>query len=258
MKNTTKIRLSFSSHLSASTLRSVPARIMTCQCLRSSAISAVIWFLAIPSFTRSRHLSFGLPRFRFPSTVICDPFLVHGIILSRICTSPNHLNFFSLRNPAIGYMRASFQMSIFSHMIYSRLSSFVPKHAHFSCVQFPLLLPSNCPTSFTIHHGRFYSRLVHFVFQVCWYVPVAHHPVVSLHFDQAIFTLLFTSFSASNNLPRYCIRFFFLNVDSLVFFWAWHAHWFFLCLHFSPGNSNVSLSISRLSKIREKEKAEKF
>ena len=61
-------------------------------------------------------------------------------------------------------------------------------------------------------------------------------PVVSLHFDQAIFTLLFTSFSApllaSNNEPRYFqerfhwIHFIFLNVDSLVFFWAWHAHCF--------------------------------
>ena len=53
------------SHLSASTLRSVAAWIMTCQCFRSSAISVVIWFLAISSFARSRHLSFGLPRFRF-------------------------------------------------------------------------------------------------------------------------------------------------------------------------------------------------
>ena len=35
------------SHLSAYTPRSVPARIMTCQCLRSSAISIVISFLAI-------------------------------------------------------------------------------------------------------------------------------------------------------------------------------------------------------------------
>ena len=69
--------LTFSpSHLSASTLRSVPARIMTCQCLRSPAISVVIWFLAISSFTRSRHLSFGLPRFLFPSTSICNIFLV--------------------------------------------------------------------------------------------------------------------------------------------------------------------------------------
>ena len=27
-----------------------------------------------------------------------------------------------------------------------------------------------------IHHGWFYSRLVDGVFQLCWYVPVAHHP----------------------------------------------------------------------------------
>ena len=46
---------------------------MTCQCFRSSAISVVIWFLPISSFTRSRHLSLGLPRFRFPS--VLGPFL---------------------------------------------------------------------------------------------------------------------------------------------------------------------------------------
>ena len=84
------------SHLSASTRCSVPARIMTCQCLRSSAISVVIWFLAISSFTRSRHLSFGLPRFLFPSTSICNIFLVASY-LSLLCTWPNHLNLFSLR-----------------------------------------------------------------------------------------------------------------------------------------------------------------
>ena len=100
------------SHLSVSTLRSVPARIMTCQCLRSSAISVVISFLAISSFTRSPHLSFGLPRFRFPSIVICNIFLVASS-LSRPCTCPTHLNLFSLRNSAIGYMCASFQMSTF-------------------------------------------------------------------------------------------------------------------------------------------------
>ena len=100
------------SHLSASTLRSVPARIMTCQCLRSSAISVVIWFLAISTFTRSRHLSIGLPRFLFPSTVICNIFLVASS-LSLLCTCPNHLNLFSLRNSAIGYICASFQMSTF-------------------------------------------------------------------------------------------------------------------------------------------------
>ena len=71
------------SHISASTLHSVPARIMTCHCPRSSAISVVIWFLAISSLTRSSHLSFGRPRFRFPSTVICKIFLVASS-LSRL------------------------------------------------------------------------------------------------------------------------------------------------------------------------------
>ena len=112
------------SHLSASTLRSVPTRIMTCQCIRSSAISVVIWFLAISSFTRSRHLSFGLSRFLFPSTSICNIFLVASS-LSLLCTCPNHLNLFSLRNPAIGYMCASFPMSTF--LTWSSL--FFP-HAH--------------------------------------------------------------------------------------------------------------------------------
>ena len=90
------------SHLSASTLRSVPARIMPRQCLRSSAISVVIWFLAISSFARSRHLSFafGLPRFLFPSTVICNIVLVASS-LYLLCTCPNHLNLFSLRNSAM-------------------------------------------------------------------------------------------------------------------------------------------------------------
>ena len=36
--------------------------------------SVVVWFLSISSFTRSRHLSFGLPRFRFRSTSICNIF----------------------------------------------------------------------------------------------------------------------------------------------------------------------------------------
>ena len=82
-----------SSHLSTSTLCSVPAGIMTRECFRSSAISVV------SSFTRSRQLGFGLPRFRFPSTVICNIFLVASS-LSRLCTCPNHLNLFSLRNSA--------------------------------------------------------------------------------------------------------------------------------------------------------------
>ena len=100
-------------HLSASTLRSVLPQIMTWQCFLSSAISVVIWFLAMSSFTRSRHLSFGLPRFRFPSTVICNIFLVASSSLSHLWTHPNRLNLFSLKNSAIGHMCASFQMSTF-------------------------------------------------------------------------------------------------------------------------------------------------
>ena len=61
---------------------------------------------------------------------------------------------------------------------------------------------------------------------------------------------LFTSFLArplpSNNEPRYfkhfhCLHFLFLNVDSLVFFWAWHV---FPLLTLSPWDSNVSLHLS--------------
>ena len=73
------------SHLSASTIRSVPARIKTCQCFLSSFISVVIWFISITSFAKSRHLSVGLPRFSIPSTVICNIFL-EASSLSRLCT----------------------------------------------------------------------------------------------------------------------------------------------------------------------------
>ena len=83
------------SHLSTSTLRTVPAWIMTCQCVPSSVISVVIWFLAISSFIRYRHLSLGLPRFRFPSTVICNIFLVASSSY-RLRTCPNHINLFYL------------------------------------------------------------------------------------------------------------------------------------------------------------------
>ena len=59
-----------SSHLSASKLSCVPAWITTWQCFLCSAISVVIiWCVAVSSFTRSRHLNFDLPRFRFPYTV---------------------------------------------------------------------------------------------------------------------------------------------------------------------------------------------
>ena len=101
-------------HLSVFTISSVSVRIRTCQCFLSSTISVVIWVLVISSFTRSRHLNFDLPRFHFPSTVIymCIVFIVASTF-SRLCTCPNHLNLFSLRNSAIGYMCASFQISTF-------------------------------------------------------------------------------------------------------------------------------------------------
>ena len=64
------------SHLSAST----PV------CFLSSAISVIIWILAISSFTRSRHLSFGLPPFRFPSTDISYIFLVASSAFAHVQT----------------------------------------------------------------------------------------------------------------------------------------------------------------------------
>ena len=74
------------SHLSATILCSVPAWIMTCQCFLSFALSVVIWFLAILSFTRYCHLSFGLPQFRFPSTVISYIFLVASSAFAHVQT----------------------------------------------------------------------------------------------------------------------------------------------------------------------------
>ena len=75
-----------------------PFRLYTSKCAglnHDISMFSVIWFLAISSLTRSRHLSFGLPRFHFPSTVICNIFLVASS-LSRLCTWPNHLDLFSL------------------------------------------------------------------------------------------------------------------------------------------------------------------
>ena len=71
--------------------------------LLPSLLSCVVmWLLAMSSFTRSRHLNFGLPLFLFPFTDICNIFLVASS-LSRLCTCPNHLNLFYLRNSAIGF-----------------------------------------------------------------------------------------------------------------------------------------------------------
>ena len=114
-----------SSHLSASTLRSVPALIVTCQCFLSSAISVVLWFLAISSFTRSRHLSFGLPRFRFSSTVICNIFLVASS-LSCICTY--------MSKPSSLWRILPSGTSVPLHFSHDLVlfSSWPPQHANFS------------------------------------------------------------------------------------------------------------------------------
>ena len=182
-------------HLSASTLCSVSARIMTCQCLRSSAISVVISFLAISSFARSRHLSCGLPRVLFPSTVICNICLLE-LSFSRLCTCPNHLNLFSVRNSVIGYMCASFQMSTFLTW-----SSLVFRLAHRSmCIS--VVCNFLCSFFLTAQHSAPYTMagfiavLYNLSFNFVGMFLSHFTPLVSLHFDQAIFTLLFISFSA--------------------------------------------------------------
>ena len=89
-----------SSHLSASILRSLPARIMACQCFLSSAISVVIRFLAIYSFTRSRISEhFVWPQFLCPSTAICNVVVV-ALHLNHRCPCPNDIGPFSLQNAA--------------------------------------------------------------------------------------------------------------------------------------------------------------
>ena len=92
----------------------------------------------------------------------------------------------------------------------------------------------------------FFSRCVHFVFQLCWYVPVAHS-VVSLHCDQAIFTLLFTSFSApplaSNYESRYLKVFTVFTSFSNGLFLGMACTLFFFCLLLVRG-TQMSLSIS--------------
>ena len=52
-------------------------------------------------FTRSRHLSFGLPRILIPSIVIYNAGPMTSY-LSRLCTCQTPLDLFSLRNSAIG------------------------------------------------------------------------------------------------------------------------------------------------------------
>ena len=131
----------------------------------------------------------------------------------------------SLRNSVIGYMCASFQMSTFLTW-----SSLVFPLAHRSM---RISVVCNFLSSFflTAQPGRFYSRLVHFVFQLCWYVPVAHHPssfppLWPGNLYSVVYIFLCSSVGIKHwaqILERFhCLHFFFLNVDSLVSFWTWH------------------------------------
>ena len=88
--------------------------------------------------------------------------------------------------------------------IYFTWPHLYPAFEHVQPSAISLLLFCNCPTFCMIIHDLIHSHPVHFFFQLCWYMSLSHiTPVVSLHFDQAIFILLFTSFSApplaSNN-----------------------------------------------------------
>ena len=116
--NTTYV--SHLSHVFAYTLRSVPAWIMTCQCCRSSAISVVIWFLPIyilfhqvsPSQLWSTSISLS---------IYCHIIFLVASSLPRLCTCPNHINLFSLRNSAIGYMPLSRCLHFSDHPVPSFL-----------------------------------------------------------------------------------------------------------------------------------------
>ena len=89
-----------------------------------------------------------------------------------------------------------FQMSTFVYLTHCCLSSCPPKHAHFRCVEFPILL-SNSPHSAVVRHDRFYSCIVHFVGIFLSHIT----PVVYLHFDQGICIVLLASFSAPPLAP---------------------------------------------------------
>ena len=199
-------------NISSSELFSEEPYIMICQCFRSSPISVIIWFLAISSFTRSRHLSFGLPRFRFPSTVICNIFLVASS-LSRLCTCPNHLNLFSLRNSAFGYMCVSFQMSTFltwSTLVFPLAHRNMRISVACNFLSFFLTAQHSAPYTMASFIAVLYTLSLNFVGMFLSHIT----PVVSLHFDQTIFTLLFTYFSAhplaSNNTHVRKIYIFFI------------------------------------------------
>ena len=102
-----------------------------------------------------------------PSTVICNIFLVASP-LSRFARMSKPYQTL-LSEEFCHRVEGGLHVCLFPHyhMIKYCLSSCPPQHAHFSCVSFPFFLLSNCQTLCYIHHGRFYSRRVHFVFQRC-------------------------------------------------------------------------------------------
>ena len=177
---------------------------MTCHCFLYSALSVVIWFLGpyplSPGLAISALICLDFTFHLGLDTVICNIFLVAPSSY-RLCTCPNHINLFSLRKYGIGYMCASFQMSTFltissivfhlghrnmrSSVVCNLLFPSCPTAQHsapYTMTRFRFRVRVNpnpnpdCPTFCFIHDGRFYSRLVHIVFQLCWYVPVTHHP----------------------------------------------------------------------------------
>ena len=169
---------------------------MTCQCFLSSAISVVI-----PCFTRSRHLSFGLPRFRFPSTVIWNIF----IVVSDICFPPMHMSkpsqplVYEEFCHGVGLHVCLFPYVYISHVTKSRLS-------HLAHRNMRLLVMYNCPSPFFLTAQQsdpytiagfiavLYTVSFNFVGMLLSHIT----PVVSPHVDQA------------NNAPRN------LNVFTIV------------------------------------------
>ena len=146
-----------------------------------------------------------LPRCRLTSTAISNIFL-GASSLSRVCTCPNRLNLFSLRNTSINYMWVT--LSICIHFPHDLVLSFLlytpPQLAHFNCVQFPLLLLSNCPKFCNIHRGRLYSILAHFVsFNFVGMFLLHNPPLWPANCYSVAYTFLSTPPLEWNNEPTY-------------------------------------------------------
>ena len=84
----------------------MPVFLVFCHLSRYLVSGHILFYQVSPSRLWSASISLS---------IYCHLFyLSRGLIsLSRLCTCPNHLNLFSLRYSAIGYMCASFQVSTF-------------------------------------------------------------------------------------------------------------------------------------------------